>query len=253
MSAYLIWITSIALEVVILFRGVRTELVRKYPFFHLYICCVFLIEALRFLCYRLSPHMYQVLYWNSDLVAAVMSYGILLDTFSNGLKYAPGASRFARKLLLVVFVLSASYGASDLANGGFGSWLRAAADAGRYLRYVEAILLLMMLWLLGRYRVSLGRNLLGLIAGYSLLVGLHVSNLALWFQRGHELSPGLRKLYPAVYMATLGIWCATLWSDEVEIGRPQEGAREQEYEQLAVKTRSALVALSTRVARTLRP
>jgi len=41
-------------------------------------------------------------------------------------------------------------------HGGFASLSRAIADLGRDLRYVEAAILLVMLWLLMRYRIPLG-------------------------------------------------------------------------------------------------
>jgi hypothetical protein len=127
---------------------------------------------------------------------------------------------------------------------------RATADLGRYLRYIEGALLSVILWLFGRYRISLGRNLLGLTAGYSLLVGLDVMNSAFLPLPGNELS---RKIAPIIYLITLIIWCASLWSLQPDPVQPEESAIERDYALLAAKTRAALAHLSTRVARTLRP
>src|SRR5260370_4617269 len=122
----------------------------------------------------------------------------------------------------VGFVNALLYGASALREGGFASMPRATAGLGRYRRYVEGALLFMMLWLFGRYRISLGRNLLGLTIGYSLLVGLDGINLALLFFPGNELSIGLRKLVPITYFVTLIIWSASLCSSHLTRVTPAE-------------------------------
>jgi hypothetical protein len=110
-----------------------------------------------------------------------------------------------------------------------------------------------MLWLFGRYRISFGRNLLGLAIGYSLLVGLDVIDLAFLFLPGNEFSIALRKSLPITYVITLSIWCSGLWSFQPEPLPPAENAIDRDYALLAARTRAALAHLSTRVGRALRP
>lgn len=253
MGTNLIWWSAIALEAAVLFRGLRQGLLKKYLLFYAYVGCVLLIEVLRFCSYRFTPNFYPAFYWHSELVTIVASYAVVFEIFRQALRYHPGVARPAQKLLLVVFVIALTYAASDLLHGGFASVPRATADLGRYLRYVEGGLLFVMLWLFGRYRISFGRNLLGLIVGYSLLVGLDVMNLAFLSFPGNELSIGLRKLLPITFLITLVIWCATLWSSQPDSVQPAESAIERDYDLLAAKTRAVLAHMSARVARTLRP
>jgi hypothetical protein len=124
---------------------------------------------------------------------------------------------------------------------------------GRDLRYVEAVVLLLMLWLLLRYRIPLGRNLLGLSIGYSFWVGINVVNLAFWFVPENEFSNVLRGLLPATYLSTLGVWCVTLWSAYPEPVQPAETRIESDYELLAAKTQAGLARTSTRLVRFIRP
>lgn len=252
-GTYIIWFSAAALEVVVLFRGVRMGLARTYPFFYVYLACIFLSELLRFFCYEFAPSLYQAFYWHIELVLIVTSYAILVDVFRQALKYSPGVLRKGQKLLLIVFVVAASYAFADLLHVGFAYWPWATANVGRYLRNVEGAVLLAMLWLFGRYRVSFRRNLLGLTIGYSLVVGLDVSNLAFWFERRGWSSVLLPKLHSIIYVITLGIWCISLWSPQSEAAAPAESAIERDYAILACKTRTALGTLSARVARTLRP
>jgi hypothetical protein len=253
MGTNIIWWCAVGLEATLLWRGTRSALLKKYPLVYSYIGCVLLIEILRFCSYRLTPDLYASFYWNSELVTIVVSYGVIYGIFRQALRHSAGVARLAQKLLLVVFVIAFTYAASDLLHGGFASLPRATADLGRYLRYIEGAFLFVMLWLFGRYRISFGRNLLGLTVGYSLLVGLDVMNLAFLSFPGNELSVGLRKLLPITFLITLGIWCATLWSYQPDSAQPLESTLERDYDLLAGKTRGTLAHLSTRVGRTSRP
>jgi hypothetical protein len=253
MDTNLIWLSGIALEITVLFRGLRAPLLKKYPLFYAYIGCVLLIEVLRAWCYKVSPNFYPVFYWHTELVTIVASYAVVFEIFSRALRHSPGVARVSQKLLLVVFVIALTYAASDLVNGGFASVARATADLGRYLLYVKGVLLLVMLWLFGRYRISFGRNLLGLTVGYSLVVGLDVMNLALLSFPGNESSVGLRKLLPITYFIALIIWCASLWSVQRNPVQPAESAIDRDYGVLAAKTMAAFGRLSARGGRTFRP
>jgi len=253
MGTNLIWWSAIALEIAILFRGAKTALLRKYPLFYAYIACVLVLEFARVSCSALAPNFYPAFYWYTEPLTIVSSYAVLFEIFRRPLVYNPAVARLAQPLLVVVFILTATYAASDLLNGGLPSLPRVTAELGRDLRYVEGTLLLVMLWLFGRYRVSLGRNFLGLIVGYSILIGLDVINLAFFFLPGNEFSIGLRKLVPVIYIVTLVVWCAALWSSRPDpIIRP-EGSIERDYEFVATKTRAAFAHLSALVTRALRP
>jgi len=253
MDTNLIWLSAIALETTVLFRGLRAALLKKYPLFYSYIGCVLLIELLRVCCYKVSPNFYPVFYWHTELVTIAASYAVIFEIFRQALRYNPGVARVAQELLLVVFVVAFTYAASDLLHGGFASAARATADLGRYLLYVKGVLLVVMLWLFGRYRISFGRNLLGLTAGYSLVVGLNVMNLALLSFPGHESSIGLKKLLPITYLLTLIIWCASLWSIQPDPAQPEVSAIDRDYDLLVAKTMAAFAHVSARGGRTFRP
>jgi len=253
MYANLIWAGTTVLEATLLFRSWKTGLLRKYPFFHSYIAWVLLTEGLRFWCYRRAPELYQTLYWDTQFVTVAASYAVCVEVFKNGLRHTPGLARFAQRLLMVVFVLALSYAASDFLHGWHGSAARAAATLGSYLSYVEASVLLVMLWLFGRYRISFGRNLLGLLIGYSLWVGIDVIILVLLFLPGNGASLGLRKFAPAAYLVVLTIWCVGLWASRPDPPEPSESSIERDYSVLASKTRGSFAQFSARAGRTLRP
>jgi hypothetical protein len=254
MSADFIWWGAIGLEAVILFRAWCTHLIRKYALFYAYIVFVLLADIIRLCCYQFRPKLYPTLYWPTELVTIVASYAVMMEIFRQSARYNPGVARLTRNLLAIVFCLTLSYAFLNLVQDGFAySVPRVTADMGRYFRYVEGTLLLGMLWLFARYRIPLGRNLLGLIAGNTFWVGLNIANLAFWSQSGNEVSIILRRMLPASYLVTLGIWCATLWSALPDPVQPAESEIERDYEILAAKTRAILARTSSRLVRAMRP
>jgi hypothetical protein len=212
MGAYLIWWSSIVLEMALLLRAARTGLFRKYPFFYVYIFCVFLKEVVRLLSYWFAPNFYVQSYWLSELATIGASYGVIIEIYRGMLESSAGVAHGGRRLLLFVFVLGVSAAAADLSSRRGVSFVRVVAELARDFRYIEGALLLVILWLLGRYRIVMEHNLFGLITGFSLWVGINIINLALLFLPGNGYSVGLRQILPITYVITLVIWCVSLWS-----------------------------------------
>ena len=253
MLANFIWSTAIALEVAILLRSGLTGLLKKYPLFFSYIGCVLLKEIVGLLTRAWAPKLYEPLYWPTELATILASYAVMVEIFRWSTRHKPGIRRLTQRALLSAFALTFAYAASNFMYGKFSSLARAVVALGRDLRYVEAGVLLLMLWLLLRYRLPLGRNVLGLLIGYSFWVGINVVNLAFWFVPGNEFSNLLRGLVPTTYLFTLGVWCVTLWSAYPEPVQSAETRIEQDYEILAAKTQAVIARMSTRLVRIIRP
>src|SRR5258706_10436492 len=87
MGTNLIWLSAVGLEAIILCRGVKAALLRKYPLFYAYVICVFLIELLRFSCHQFAPNFYQAFYWHTELVTIVTSYAVIVEIFGGSLRH----------------------------------------------------------------------------------------------------------------------------------------------------------------------
>jgi hypothetical protein len=253
MSTNLIWWSGIAIETVILLRGVMTGLLRKYPLFYTYIACVLVKEIIGRLTYRFAYELYEPTYWPAELATILASYAVIIEIFRWSVRHNPGIRRLTQNTLLSVFAFTVAYAGSDFIHGSFGSFSAATLELSRDLRYVEAGILLVMMWLFVRYQITLGRNRLGVMVGYSFWVGVNVMNLAFWFLPGNESSPLLRGLLPATYLMTLIIWSVALWSPQPEPVRPSATEIERDYEFLAGKTRAILERTSSQIARIMKP
>jgi hypothetical protein len=248
----LIWVAGIALEAVILLRGAFNGLLKRYPLFFAYLACVLAREVAGLLIHQFSDAAYSMFFWPADLVTILASCLVIFEIFRSATRYKPGIRRLTQTILLAVFAVTITYAATDFAHDHFITLSRAVADLGRDFRYVEAGILLVMLWLLARYRLQLGRNSLGIMIGYSFYLALNVVNLAFLFQDGID-SVVLRGLDPVTYLITLGIWCVALWSPYPEPVQPSETRIERDYEVVAAKTRQALGHLLARLFRINKP
>lgn len=249
----LIWTVGTSLLAILLFRGVLVGLTKKYHLFYTYIACVFVKGVVDQLSYLFVPNLYKPLYWYTELATIVASYAVVLEIFRQSFRHNPGIAHKSQKLLLSIFALTLSYATTGILYGRSSSAYGVIVDLGRDLRYIEGALLLVMLWLFVRYRISFGRNLLGLVAGYSFWVGVNIVNLAVWFLPGNAGSLLLRRMLPLTYIATLTIWCNALWSLQPEAAQKNENTIERDYDLLARRTRSVLARSSARFLRVMRP
>jgi hypothetical protein len=178
---------------------------------------------------------------------------VIIEIFRQVLKHNPGAARLAQKLLLLLFAFMLVYASSDILRAGSLSLPRAIVELARDLRYVEGALLLIMLSLFVRYRISVSSNLSGLVFGYTFWVGINIITLALWFLPGNELSVRLRTLLPLSYNVALFIWCLALWAVQPDPVQPHDNEVERDYGLLAAKTDAILARVSKGFVRTMRP
>jgi len=253
MSASLVSWAAIVLEGVILLRGLRNHLIHRYFLFYVYVSFVLLVDIVRLCCYRFAPHFYSSVYWSAELLVIGASYIVVIEIFKQVLKHNPGTARLAENLLLIVFACTLVYAGSDLLGDQSLSLPHAIAELARDLRYIEAALLAVMLLLFVRYRISIGKNLRGLIVGYAFWVGINVMILSMWFLPGHQASVPLRRALPPAYLITLLIWCSALWATRPEPVSPAENEVERDYQILAARTRSMLARVSNGLVKAMRP
>ena len=240
MVTNIVWWAAILLESLILSRGYRTGLLKKYPLFYLYIACVLAKELVGVWSFYFAPTRYETLYWPSELITILASYAVILEVFQCGLKVHPGIAKIAQNFLLIVLSVALLIAAAELVQGRNASLSGAVAELGRHFRYIEGALLLAMLFVFTRYRIRLGSNLTGLISGYSFWVAVNLVTLAVWFLPGNGASVVLRTLNAVSYVATLAMWCAGLWSLKVEPSPKLDDVVERDYEAIANKMKLAL-------------
>jgi hypothetical protein len=253
MLSLAVWLTTLVLEVVLLFQAFKGEFVRKYALFYVYLGSVFLQSFSLLIIYLAKPNYYKLLYWSAEFVSVVLGCGIVWEIYRGALGRFPGAARMARNVLLLILLMVF---AKVLVNAWNGTAWRSAGmviELERDLRAVQSAVLIGLIIVIAFYRIPLGRNLWGMMMGYGLFIGTNVIVLALRVALGDSFQSVWHYLQPLCYLAVLCIWCITLWSYNSAPLPKAELHIEQDYQLLAGATRRGLLQARAFLRRAMRP
>jgi hypothetical protein len=233
-----IWCVGTLLELLVLVRGFQKKLFREFPLFYVYLLFVTLDEFVRLSVLRLFPGYYFELYWVTQFLCLALGCGIIFEIYRVALRSFPGAAKMARFLLLVVFGLIFARALAS-SSGGVFTWLAATSMVlERNLRFVQALAILTLVSLFLWYAIPFGRNLKGILWGYSLFIGVRIVQFVLWYRSWERIKPFWSYIETGSYLLVLGIWAVTLWSAEPIPIAKREVALETDYELLAAATRT---------------
>jgi hypothetical protein len=238
-----LWWSGLALEIVILIRGVRTRAITKYPCFYGYILCVFGVSAGLYAAYWVSPTIYFQWYWRTQFATLLVGCGVILEILDRSLESYGGARRFLSGLCAAILVAVVGYAALKVALGAVR--LTAVSEAGmeRDLRTVQAIFLATILVVVFYYGIGLGKNLKGLIFGFGVYVGTSLMTLAVLSVLGDPFENISERLRSGSYLFALAVWTVALWSYAPNPEVEPFGKIVPDYGQLAGETREKLEAL----------
>lgn len=247
-----VWSLSVALEALLLIRAARTGLLRNFPLFYSYILCVLVVDLISTPVYMHYPSVYGSFYWSTELLVAIISYGVLIEIYNQSLQNYDGVARFFKVLLFIIFcVASTRVAITSLADSGKG-FARAVADLEGDVRQIQVLLLCCLLILFVYYKVSIARNLRGLILGYGLFLSTDSISSAFIAHPANGLAPLMRKVEPAFYALSLVIWVTSLWVSHTESNSERSRELEQDYEYFASATRTMLLRARTHLVRASR-
>jgi len=252
MFSTILWLISLALESALLLRALRGDLLKQYRLFYLYLSCVFLRDLSLLPIYYFWPNFYSVAYWYSQLFHVVVGCGVVWEVYKLALARYPGAARMARNVLLFIFIFSISRILVKAWNSA--NWIpgKTTLEQERDLRIVQMALLIGLLALFAYYAIPLGRNLKGIIYGFSVFLGTSVIDLTLRDYLGDSFQQLWQYIQPLAYILVLAIWCGTVWS-YASIPEPEmEPSLETDYQSLADATRQQLSSARTYLSRTMK-
>ena len=233
MLSHLIWFGSAGLEVLLLIRGWQSGILRRYPLFYGYISFVVLQDVLRFLASFCSKAVYFYTYWTLEYLAVAVGCAVVFEIYKIALQSYPGAARITRNVLMFVFAMAFAKG---LASGlPIHQVLTedAALNFERIVRTVQGIAITALVALFLAYAIPFGKNLRGILLGYSLFVVERIICLAFIHPIGHDF---WFYAYSASYIAVLGLWLAHLWSYHPLPEAQTRMALERDYRELAAAT-----------------
>lgn len=246
-----LWVTALILEGVLLLRAFLGNFLKQYRFFYLYLGCVLIRDVALIPVYYFWPKFYGYAYWYSQFLHVAVGCGVVWEAYRLALSRYPGASRMARNVLPFIFVFSFSRILVKVWNSP--RWLPGGSslEAERDLRIVQIALLIGLVALFAYYAIPLGRNLRGIIYGFSIFVGTSVIHLTLRDSLGDSFQHLWEYIQPVAYLLVLAIWCAALWSYASAPEPEMEPHLEVDYQSLVRATRKQLSSARNYVSRTI--
>lgn len=226
--------------ILLLVRSVQGRFYRRYPTFYFYLGSVLIVSLLRFAVFAFRPGSYPAFYWYTQYFATTIGYAVILEIYSQAFKKYRGAVRIANGLLLCILaavLLKIIGGALGASSGSPGETMAALE---RDMRAIQSALLLVIIALLAYYRIPTGRNLMGIVVGYSFYVATSVVSLGFGSQPGFGSRPEWRSVQPVAYMGALSIWCFTLWSYHASPELGHESRIERDYRAFSEQTKRIL-------------
>lgn len=240
MTATAIVSAALALEALILFRCLRTGIVRSYPMFFAYLSCVFLGDlVLPPLSRILAPHSYAVSYWTKEFVCVIAGYAVVMEIVERAFAHFEGPKRLGRNAALLIFAaivgLTALRAAFEAAPTTVSAWIDIEAN----LRAAELVILSIVIAVIFYYSIPIGKNLKGIIVGYGFCTVAVAVNEAIRSFAGHPFEDAFTHIWSYSYLVSLVVWVAALWSYQPNPAAGL-GQIDGDYQALANRTRATL-------------
>jgi hypothetical protein len=231
-----IWWSGIALELLLLVRGLQGKLLARYPVFYVYILFVWMQSLLRFSIYHTYPQLYVPVYWITEYSGVLIGCGVVFEIFRVGLVAYPGTARMARKLVAFMFVMALTKGLVDTWNNPHWWSITTTIEFERALRTAQSLAIIALVVLSLFYSIPFGRNLRGVLLGYGLFVGESIVWLTFDSAGGEKFREYWSNVHPASYFVVLGVWTVHLWSYAPN-PEPKRAVRlEEQYQRIAATT-----------------
>jgi hypothetical protein len=239
MISLLIWSVGIALELILITRGVQQGLIRRYPAFYSYIGFVLASDILVYPV-RFSPHAYLYFYWTTEFLSLVLGCLVLLEFYRSALAEYPGTARMARALLGLLFVVAMIKTVVKTVNVPEWWFNATPAQVEGLLRVCQLLSILSLTVLFLFYSIPFGKNLRGILLGFGLFFSWSVLCLALVAAGVAKAESLWSYTLPFSYLLTLVVWTVHLWSYQPNPVPDRSIPLEQDYLRVAAATQRRL-------------
>jgi hypothetical protein len=210
-ASYLIFATGLVLEVLIVYRLFRGTSWRQYTFFFLYVVYIFTQTVTQFCILSFIPGLYAKVYWYGESVTMFIHFLVIWEVFRHVFLKSSVLHEIAVRgimhgvLGMIVFLVAISWGAKNYETSHsifFAS--------GRTLGFIQASLILAILFLARYYNLHLGRNIWGIAVGFGLFCSFSIFNYAL-IDLLPSFFPYWELLTPFGVVSMLGMWTWAIW------------------------------------------
>lgn len=207
----------------------RGRFLPQFPLFYSYLGFVFCGSAASYyLLRRFWPEHYASFYWVYFLITLLAEFAVLAEASDHIFEPYPPIRRLGRLLTLCTctILVSAYIVPSFMEHRP----LRATIfDLVKRASLTKAVIILILLAAARYYRLPLGKNISGLMLGFSVYLATNVTNFALMESYGPDLYyRTFVIILPLSYTLSLLVWTIALWRYEPALteGRGTRGGGE---------------------------
>jgi len=196
---------------IVLLRGIVGKCFKLFPLFYSYMIYVFCGSILMYLVYWLERQAYPTAFWLYYLVTILVEFTVLAEISDQVFRLFPAIRNLGRALTIAI---SAAFGLLYMLPVVLWSTGRAAALLDFALRasVTKAVVLAALLIAARHYGSELGKNVAGLMLGFSIYLGVNVANLAAAKLYGRALYSEIYwMMTPIGYALCLLVWAVALW------------------------------------------
>jgi len=208
-----IGITGSLLQILLLWRGWRCGLFSRFPLFYSYIAYVLSGSTLAFLIFQIHPSYYLGFYWRFFLVLLLVEFGVLLEISDHMFDPYPAIRRLGRFLAGCVCGIFSFYIVSALMQPR--SLSVTTLDLFKRVSITKAAVIIVLLAIARYYRLPVGKNVAGLMVGFSVYLGINIVNFALAETFGRAVYGSMFAVVgPLSFTVCLLIWTIKVWRYE---------------------------------------
>jgi hypothetical protein len=239
MISFLILSAGIALELILLIRGVQQGLFRRYPAFYSSIGFVLASDILVYPVH-FNKHFYLYFYWITEFSGLLLGCLALLEFYRAALASYPGTARMARALLGLVFAVAMIKTVVSTISVSEWWFRTTPAQVEGLLRVCQLLAILLLTALFLFYSIPFGKNLRGILFGFGLYLSWSVICLALVAAGVADAKSFWSYTIPISYVLTLFVWTTHLWSYQPNPVPDRAIPLEQDYLRVAAATQRRL-------------
>ena len=199
---------------VLLFRAARGEFLSRFVLFYSYVVYVLCGSAMANVVSWLRPEYYASAFWYYFLVALLAEFAVVVEISDHLFEPYPAIQRLGR--LLAVFICSTLF-----LFYVFPSFTHAHSSSLALFDFIKrttitkALIILAVLAAARYYRLSLGKNISGMMAGFSIYLGVTIANVSLAEVYGRAVyGRTFGVVGPLSTTLCLLVWTASLWRYE---------------------------------------
>jgi hypothetical protein len=205
------YLNTLALEIVLLWRAGRCRLLRSFPFFYSYliydVCC----SSAVYVAYWIRPSMYPTAYWLDFLLSSLVEFAVLLEISDHIFQSFPAIRYLGRALTILISstfalvyilpaILESREPSSKLLSFALGTSV------------TKVIILATLVFMAHHFGLALGKNVAGMMLGFSIYLGVNVANYAAAEDFGRALyARVLWVMSPLAFTFCLLVWTVALW------------------------------------------